>query len=106
MTIRDYIESKSPAERTDYERDIFGKTFCEVASRLPYVESDAEPMFDVWTDGELILCRTEALADTVANMLEFITGESEAHTGYYDPEEDKRSGEVDNHTGWWYVDYD
>lgn len=25
------------------------------------------------------------------------------NTGYYDPIEDERSGEVDRYTGWWYV---
>ena len=25
------------------------------------------------------------------------------HAGYYDPEEDKRNGEEDRYTGWWYV---
>ena len=25
-------------------------------------------------------------------------------TGYYDPEEDKRNGEEDEYTGYWYVD--
>ena len=28
------------------------------------------------------------------------------NTGYYDPEEDKRNGEEDRYTGWYYVNVD
>lgn len=102
MTIREYVDCKDKG----YEDRVFGNAFDEVVSRLPYVAPGTESKYDVWTDGDKILCRTEALQDTVANMLDWITGENEAHTGYYDPEEDERNGEVDNHTGWYYVDYD
>lgn len=25
------------------------------------------------------------------------------NTGYYDPEEDKKNGEEDRYSGWWYI---
>lgn len=59
-----------------------------------------------WCDGENILCRNEEESDVVADFLDAIIGDSVTHTGYYDPQEDERSGEVDDHTGWYYVDFD
>ena len=41
-----------------------------------------------WTDGEDILCDTEAQAKHLADFLEDI-GLDYVNTGYYDPEEDK-----------------
>ena len=55
-----------------------------------------------WTDGEEILCKTEEAAENLANFLEDI-GFDTVHTGYYDPEEDRRNNEVNDHTGWYYV---
>lgn len=53
-------------------------------------------------NGEEILCKTKEAAETLANFLEDI-GFDKVLTGYYDPEEDKRNGTVDNNTGCWYV---
>lgn len=62
---------------------------------------------DVWSSGDEILCRTESAVDTLADMIESLykaQGEEIlVNTGYYDPEEDKRNGEEDRYTGWWYV---
>ena len=55
-----------------------------------------------WTDGEEILCKTEEQAEAVADFLEDL-GFEYLTTGYYDPEEDKREGCVDEHTGYWYI---
>lgn len=55
-----------------------------------------------WTDGEQILCKTEAEADIIADFLEDL-GFDCLNTGYYDPVEDEREGCVDNHTGYWYI---
>ena len=94
--------------KTDYEEHIFSNVFCEYADHLP------EKPFDqygnknpVWCDGSEILCESEILAKTIADMLEYITGECEyVRYHYYDPKDDERSGEVDDHTGWWCVDFD
>lgn len=62
-----------------------------------------------WSDikGE-ILCATEMFAELMADRIEELyrkQGEDVMlSTGYYDPEEDKRNGEEDEYTGYWYVD--
>lgn len=57
-----------------------------------------------WTDGSEFLCDTEERAEVLADFLEALG--MEPHTGYYDPKEDEINGELDNHTGWYYVDFD
>ena len=52
-----------------------------------------------------LLCKTETQAEGIADFLEDL-GFEEVRTGYYDPEEDKRNGELDEYTGWYYVDWD
>lgn len=60
-----------------------------------------------WDGDEMLLCRTESAADAIADLVEQLyrsQGEEVTiNTGYYDPEEDKRCGTVDDYTGWWYV---
>lgn len=89
----------------DFETHITDKIFCAIAETLPL--NPPEPIgFDLWSDGVQILCRTEELAERLADMIEAITGEGPVVTGYYDPFEDARDGSTDDHTGWWYVDFD
>lgn len=61
----------------------------------------------VWSDGDEILCRTEDVADALADMIRCMYGSQGESivviTGYYDPVEDERNGETDKYTGWWYV---
>lgn len=57
-----------------------------------------------WTDGSEILFKDEDDAEYFADFLEILG--FDAHTGYYDPEEDARNGETNDHTGWYYVDID
>ena len=59
--------------------------------------------FHAWTDGEQILVDNEASAEYIADFLE-ILGFDTVVTGYYDPKDDEASGEVDDHTGWYYID--
>lgn len=65
---------------------------------------------DVWGNGDELMCKTEAIADAMCDLLFQLYAaqdeEVELHTGYYDPAEDARSGEEDRCTGWWYVDCD
>ena len=65
------------------------------------------PDGEVWSAGDELLCKTEEAANALADILEQLysaQGEDvTVHTGYYDPEEDKRNGEEDRYTGWWYV---
>lgn len=57
-----------------------------------------------WTNGELILCPTAEAAENIADFLENLGITDYAVTGYYDPEADERSDEVDDCTGWYYAD--
>ena len=76
--------------------------FEDITERLPDC-----PEGIIWSAGDEILCKTETAANTLADMLELLyrsQGEDVCvNTGYYDPEEDERNGEVDRYTGWWYV---
>lgn len=53
-----------------------------------------------------ILCEYEYQAEAIADFLENLGVADYVRTGYYDPEEDKRNGEVDGYTGLYYVDFD
>ena len=97
--------------KQDFENHIFLNVWECFVEHLPTasdMEDDDCNSIDIWysESANEILCRSEELADMIANILEGISGEREAHIGYYDPEEDERSGEVDELTGWWYVDFD
>jgi hypothetical protein len=79
--------------------------FREIANRLrDYSEGS------VWSSGYEILCKTEDGADALADMFECLYKAQDEeiliNTGYYDPEEDARNGELDSFTGWWYVNID
>ena len=56
---------------------------------------------DVWYVGDSIICRTEELFDSFANVLSCLG--IRFITGYYDPEEDNRDGVSDEYTGCWYI---
>ena len=105
MNITEYINSTDAEERFDFESHVFENVFGKILSALPERVWD-EDIVTIWTDGTEILCKTEWLAETIADMIEQISGEHEAHTGYYDPEEDKIDNCVDEKTGWYFVDYD
>ena len=112
MNIREYIDCADQERRTDYEEHIFDNVFDCFISTLPLnppeIEIDGESKVreDVWTDGIEIMCADESTAEMIANFIDAVSGEHEAHTGYYDPFDDARSGETDDHTGFYYVDFD
>lgn len=72
-----------------------------ITSRLPTSPEDAAN--GIWYEGDDIMCKTEAQADTVADLLEALDDEVLVTTGFFDPEEDARNGETDRLTGWHYV---
>lgn len=59
---------------------------------------------EIWADDSEILIDKEDAAEAIADFLTALG--LDVHTGYYDPEEDERSGETDDHTGYWYIDLD
>lgn len=54
------------------------------------------------SDGEQLLTETEELANALADLIDLVD-DCQTITGYYDPEEDAKSGEVDEYTGYYYV---
>lgn len=62
---------------------------------------------EIWTSGDEILCKTESAVNAIADMLVTLYkaqgDEILVNTGYYDPIEDEKNGEIDRYTGWWYV---
>lgn len=61
-----------------------------------------------WSDGDMILCPTEASCENVADFLQDIFQVSglAVHTGYYDPIEDRRNRECDDYTGFYYISFE
>ena len=74
--------------------------FNEICKALPREHDDG----NIWSDGEKILCKTAEMADNIADLIDTIAGFGMTATGWYDPEEDKRTGMIDEYTGWHYVD--
>lgn len=64
-----------------------------------------KPGSKVWypPDDDEILCEDELVAEGIADLFDALYGEPTVNTGYYDPEEDKRNGEVNDRTGYYYV---
>ena len=114
MNITDYINSTDAEERFDFESHVFESVWYNLVKHLPQEEDWAKDeqlgrnSIDVWyyADADEILCRQEDQAEMFANILDSISGEHMAHTGYYDPEEDEKDDCVDGRTGWYYVTYD
>ena len=50
-----------------------------------------------------ILSADEGEVEAIANLLDQLYGVGTCNTGYYDPVEDERNGEVDAYTGLYYV---
>ena len=75
--------------------------FYAIIGALDDTEVD-NPKF--WTDAEKILCKDEAAINGIADLLDDVAGYGVCCTGYYDPEEDKRSDCVDEYTGYYYLE--
>lgn len=59
--------------------------------------------FVVDPDGTEILSANESEVEAIANLFDQLYGEGTCNTGYYDPTEDERNGEIDAYTGLYYV---
>lgn len=61
---------------------------------------------EVATNGDEFLFKYEAWCEHIADLFDkYVFKGEESHTGYYDPEEDKRDDCVDELTGWYYLDF-
>lgn len=112
-SLKDYRKEREirMATRKETRQEIFGwaddilaeqNLFQLLADECPSApRSNGEPV-DMWYEGaDEILCRTEDIADALADWLDEHGYCST--TGYYDPEEDEREGCVGQQTGWYYV---
>jgi hypothetical protein len=80
-------------------------TYEALDAALKKTESEGRTKHGIhFIDNEL-LCRTQTQAEGIADFLEDL-GFYDVRTGYYDPVEDKKNGEEDEYTGWYYVDWD
>lgn len=61
-----------------------------------------------WSDGDMILCPTEASCENVTDFLQSILRDNSivVQTGYYDPLEDHRNQECNDHTGFYYISFE
>lgn len=76
------------------------KAYEKLCQSLPQIPTQDEPF---WSNGWLILANSAEKANEMADYLDETFG-AVSVTGYYDPEEDERNGDVDMMTGYWYVD--
>ena len=80
-----------------------------IINRLPNVwNNDFDTSgVEIATNGYELLFKYECDCERIADLLdEKVFCCPETHTGYYNPEEDERSGETDANTGWYYIDWD
>ena len=72
---------------------------------MVHAPEDADVMAGVtakfWTDGEKILSKDGAAINRIADLLDDVAGYGVTSTGYYDPEEDERTGCTDKYTGYY-----
>ena len=108
INITEYINSTDADERFDFESHVFENVWYRFVKHLPTEQDWANNSVDVWyyADADEILCRSEEQAERIADILDDISGEHMAHTGYYDPEQDEKDDCVDGRTGWYVVDFD
>ena len=87
------------------------KIFKMITEILPMIYDDKVDVTDefkathflVDPDRTEILSANESEVEAIANLFDQLYGEGTCNTGYYDPEEDERNGEVDAYTGLYYV---
>ena len=123
--IREIISAKNGLS----DSQEFGLTYSQAVGFLDQIEDVLKPKHafnwfniiadhltdhsckEVWcNNGDEIMCCSKEIADVFADLIENLyrsQGEEiVVITGYYDPEEDERNGEIDDCTGYWYVSLD
>lgn len=90
-------------ENLDFKRG--EKLFLEIVKAIndaPCPEDKFEPKF--WTDGEKILSKDQSALNGIADLIDDVATYGICCTGYYDPEEDKRSDCIDKYTGYYWLE--
>lgn len=77
---------------------IFPRQYPSIETAHAAMQSDYQEKYDK----SMIVSKDETTVNRIADMLDSMG--FDAVTGYFNPEEDKRSGEVDSLTGYYYVD--
>ena len=83
---------------TDAQFEMVSGILESICKLLPH-----SPDYRIWSDGTEILCETEQLAESIADLFDALYAYPTVNTGYYDPEEDERNDEVTDSTGFYYV---
>lgn len=108
---KEYYDNKNWIDTSSYGTDRGKELIDLLLKMLPRqprsFDTSDDPGF--WTNGDEILCPTETECEILADFLEDVLQEISTvtvKTGYYDPYEDARSGEQDDDTGFYYIDFD
>ncbi|EXG87800.1 hypothetical protein K413DRAFT_4700 [Clostridium sp. ASBs410] len=78
-------------------------TYEQILESLPKEPKPCDDNPGIWTNGDDIMCETETIANVIADFLESIGVTDVATTGYFDPVDDERNGEVNECTGFYYI---
>lgn len=78
-------------------------TYEQILESLPTEPRQSDDNPGIWSNGYDIMCETEQIANTIAELLESMNITDVATTGYFDPKEDKENDEVNECTGFYYV---
>lgn len=98
-TLRISIKRSSHTESRDETAYLLYALLVDLLPHSP----ETDPKF--WAQGNLLLCKTEEAANTMADLLEAIGITDCATTGHFDPREDAAAGSEDQLTGYYYVDF-
>ena len=86
------------------------KLWHEIINLLPDVydvnDEDRPYRFMINSGCGYILSTSEQEVEAIANLFDQLYDTGTCHTGYYDPNEDKRNGEEDVYTGLYWVGID
>lgn len=77
-------------------------TLMDDSKKMPELQARMRRENKFWSDGTMILSKSEEAIDALADLFDQLGGES--HTGYYDPIEDEKEGKVDQYTGYYYLE--
>ena len=115
--VDDLLKEISQMQPVDlYDKDYFDSkpdqtwnVIQSIIDRVPNIYKDDLEWLDVEiaTNGDEFLFNSEFDCERFADALDkHVFGYTECHIGYYDPYEDARSGETDENSGWYYIDFD